>query len=184
MVVADAVRYVHTAPAHHWDIIIMDIIGVGVAVKELGVNPDRIPAVFRTQEYVAALKSRLKPGGELLWNTFVTDLMDKILTGDPSDSSKEVKELLLAQFANVYTGVYSGNRVFMASDGEHQMQTGRDGLACNAVSELADPVLAATVMEWWAQAAFKDARDAGDGQGGHLADHLAQGGSMRGRFVK
>ena len=181
----------------------MDIIGVHVQGIKMGTNRDNIPGQFRTAAYVSLLRSKLRgKGGVLVWNTFVTTTMDQVLSGDATDSSKDVQRLLSNQFKHVYTGEHGGNRVVVASDAGYPVAAGGEGGGvggvggvgglgglgggagvpeCVGVGGLADPTLASVVSDWWSEAGFKQIHGGVGGAGGVGGGQGAAAGAMRGR---
>ena len=178
----------------------MDIIGVHVQGIKMGTNRDNIPGQFRTAAYVSLLRSKLRgKGGVLVWNTFVTTTMDQVLSGDATDSSKDVQRLLFDQFLHVYTGEHGGNRVVVASDAGYPVAAGGEGGGvggvggvgggggapeCVGVGGLADPTLASVVTDWWSEAGFKQIHGGvggAGGAGGVGGGKGAAAGAMRGR---
>ena len=178
----------------------MDIIGVHVQGIKMGTNRDNIPGQFRTAAYVSLLRSKLRgKGGVLVWNTFVTTTMDQVLSGDATDSSKDVQRLLFDEFKHVYTGEHGGNRVVVASDAGYPVAAGGEGGGvggvggvgggggapeCVGVGGLADPTLASVVTDWWSEAGFKQIHGGvggAGGAGGVGGGKGAAAGAMRGR---
>ena len=166
----------------------------------MGTNRDNIPGQFRTAAYVSLLRSKLRgKGGVLVWNTFVTTTMDQVLSGDATDSSKDVQRLLSDEFIHVYTGEHGGNRVVVASDAGYPVAAGGEGGGvggvggvgggggapeCVGVGGLADPTLASVVTDWWSEAGFKQIHGGvggAGGAGGVGGGKGAAAGAMRGR---